>query len=151
MIPQSDPVQKMYHEALIQHQELTIVTDRLHMVLIAPADTIPETRLRRLLEYETVFLLETLTDHFLFEEDGGYLVRIVDLHPDLKPKVEALQREHADLRNDLAHLKEQIWKMPIEKLKKSLDAVLKLLARHEAAENDLLNSYLGRPEPGPQA
>jgi hypothetical protein len=121
----------MYHEALIQHQELTIVTDRLHLVLIAPDATIPESRLRRLLEYETIFLLETLTDHFLFEEDGGYLVRIVEMHPDLR----------------LTHLKQNIWTTPLEKLKRSLEAILKLLARHEAAENELLNSYLGRPEP----
>ncbi len=144
----SDPVQKMYHEALIQHQELTIVTDRLHMVLIAPDGTIPESRLRRLLEYEIIFLLETLTDHFLFEEDGGYMVRIAELHPDLRPRIEGLRGEHADLRIDLANLKDGVWKMPLGKLKHSLEAILQLLARHESAESEMLNSYLGRPDTG---
>jgi len=131
-----------HKEALLQHEELMLVTDRISLIIGAPEGIVPENRFKKLLDYEIGFLTETLREHFLFEETGGYLSSTFASSPILAPQVEILRNEHAEMAAGLDVLKRHLAGMARHDITRKLQDLVQTLHRHECAENDLLEMLL---------
>ncbi len=131
-----------HKEALLQHEELMLITDRISLIIGAPEGIVPEIRLRKLLDYEIGFLTETLREHFLFEETGGYLSSTFASSPKLAPRVEVLRGEHTEMAAGLDVLKKNLAGLELHEIVRKLQDLIRTLHRHERAENDLLEMLL---------
>jgi hypothetical protein len=81
-----------------------------------------------------------ITDHFRFEEDGGYMAPVLKEEPRLAPLIEELLAEHIQMAQVLAALIEEVSRarsaldIPRERVRVWVGQV----RHHEARENNLV-------------
>ncbi len=131
-----------HKEALLQHEELILVTDRISLIISAPRGNLSEARFRKLLDYEIGYLIETLREHFLYEESSGYLSSTFASMPGLARRVETLKAEHTQMASGLDGLKKQLPEVTIPQITARLQFLIQTLHQHEQAENELLEILL---------
>ncbi len=81
-----------------------------------------------------------LSDHFALEEQGGYFAEVVAVAPRLSGRVARLRRNHPAFRLRLTRMRKHIPDPTIAwpEVEAQVAALLKALADHESAENDLV-------------
>jgi hypothetical protein len=128
-----------------QHERLRIDLDRLRLVLLAPADALPEARMLLVLQREAQELSNSLEYHFEFEESGGYMAEVLRARPGLARRVEELRRQHTDLLQRMKAAA-QAGQTLVE-VRHQLTAALDAIGDHEGDEvsilQDVLNTDLG--------
>jgi hypothetical protein len=82
-----------------------------------------------------------LIEHFASEEQGGYFAEVLGVAPRLSGRVARLRRNHPAFRRRLTRLREHIRDPTIAwpEVEDRVAALLKALADHESAENDLVH------------
>lgn len=112
--------------------------DRLHVLISAPRDVLPESRLRDVLVDELVTLRELLLRHFASEEEGGYLSSLLEARPQLKAEAAQLLEQHTTLRGDFDGLIGDAPRASLPDLLERIATVLESFDAHEHAETTLL-------------
>ncbi len=82
-----------------------------------------------------------LIEHFAIEEQGGYFAEVLAVAPRLSGRVSRLKRNHPAFRRRLTRLRKHIPDPTIAwpEVEARVAALLKALADHESAENDLVH------------
>jgi hemerythrin len=85
-------------------------------------------------------LLKHITDHFRFEEEGGYMAQVLTEEPKFQPTAQELLLEHLKMRQTLEALIPEITeaKAVREAFRKKVRAWIKQLRQHESRENSLI-------------
>ena len=86
----------------------------------------------------------TLSTYFDAEENGGYFAGIVDDCPDFKSRISGLEETHEHLRDSIAsarRMADRTEQSQMPALARHIDCILSDLARHEHAENELLQDF----------
>ena len=97
-----------------------------------------------------VGLHDNLFRHFRFEEQGGMLRDLADMHPRALPQVEAIEREHPQMLEQIREITADVLvysegKPPKDsRIRRRITAVLNQLLGHERAEMDLIQRVLCR-------
>lgn len=132
------------HELAGQHEELALDLDRLHVLVVAPDDALPDPRMRRLLLRELKDLAAELEYHFGYEEDGGYLEVVTERRPGLSRGVEQLRAQHGEILERLESLCNGMEALPMGRIKSGIAEALDLLGEHERSETRLLHEGVSR-------
>lgn len=115
-----------------QHEDLNRETNRLIGLATHDFDWFD-------LDVELAKLERTLVRHFTLEEEGGYLREVEQIAPNEKPLIQRLEQSHQALREKLRELRHlAVDKKDKEGVRGAVLDWLDLLARHEAAENRLV-------------
>lgn len=92
------------------------------------------------LRAELIATQKQILDHFRYEEQNGYLDAVRQREPRLEHNIEALEEEHRQLADTLAHLREKVY--ATTSLEPGLRAEILdwigALRHHEARENLLV-------------
>lgn len=126
-----------------EHLELRVRLDRLSVLAAAPSDVLPRARWMALLAQELRDLTSTLTEHFAYEERGGYLPIIGNKHPRFAHQIEALAAQHDQIRAGLADAAHEVSAGgTVEALRASLARIARAVVDHERAESELIQSAM---------
>jgi hypothetical protein len=81
-----------------------------------------------------------ITDHFRFEEEGGYMAQVLKEEPHLRAAADELLEEHHQIAETLAALIQEATKAPAlrDALRKKVKAWIKQVQHHESRENGLV-------------
>ena len=117
---------------LVQHDELRRKTATLKQILDARESW-------EALQAELSRLYDLINEHFLLEEQGGYLLGVRTANPETEPEIAQLEAAHAQLEATLRELRTDAtagedWEGFGEAFQKWLSE----LVDHEAAEHRLL-------------
>ncbi len=115
-----------------QHRDLKLELDRIHLILLAPSDALPKTRMLALLRHEAGKLAVSLEHHFGYEETGGYMSEVLEERPGLNRRVEALQRQHEALLRRLEGVGHH--DLTLGDVRGELAEVLDVIGEHERDE-----------------
>ena len=91
-------------------------------------------------------LRETLSAHFVEEEQGGCLEEAVCCDPRLSPDVSRIEHEHADILKLLDRLIARSDESQTPDFHESFRQFAKILHAHEAAEHRILQTAFGTGE-----
>jgi hypothetical protein len=119
-----------------QHEQLRIDLDRLHLLLLAPAEALPEARMLALLRREAENLSTSLEYHFGFEEKNGYMSEVLQERPGLNHLVTGLQGQHAEILQRLEDLEKE--GRNLADVRAGLANVLDTIGEHEREEGSVL-------------
>lgn len=125
-------------EPLAPSTQLRRLADRLHILISAPRDVLPEARLREVLVHDLDALHQVLLKHFAAEEEGGYLKSLREAKPELEADTLALLREHTTLAEDFQQLLADAPTIKLSDLLERIATVLENFDAHEHAEAKLL-------------
>jgi Hemerythrin HHE cation binding domain len=125
-------------QLLRTHAALLISLEGIEEALHSPAET-----LRHLLRLRGIVL-----DHFINEEEGGYMAPVLRLQPQQERTVRALLGEHRRLAEalDALILEAGAAKMIEDGFRERVRAWAKELRRHEANENALVEEAFNRDD-----
>lgn len=122
------------------HQDLLKEILKLEAALNVP-NSPPPRSLRECLEA----IYPILAEHFLFEEQNGYLAFVLEQKPHLERSVNALRDEHKDLQNDLIELLDAIPKGgSAEPFVERAGQWVQRLRNHERQENLLVEDAINQ-------
>ncbi len=81
-----------------------------------------------------------LTDHFRFEEQGGYMAPVLKEEPRLEPVAQELLAEHGQMTKALDALVQEVSRAPAvqDDHRERIRALLSQVRHHEARENQLV-------------
>lgn len=81
-----------------------------------------------------------ITDHFRFEEEGGYMAQVLKEEPQFQPMADELLEEHRQLTETLDTIIQEVTKAPSVRdgLRKKVKGWIKQIRHHEARENHLV-------------
>jgi iron-sulfur cluster repair protein YtfE (RIC family) len=81
-----------------------------------------------------------LTEHFRFEEQGGYMAPLLKEEPRFEPVVQALLHEHRQLAQALDEIVQEVSAAPSlrDDLREKVRAWVRHVRQHEARENSLV-------------
>ncbi|HUH03532.1 MAG TPA: hemerythrin domain-containing protein [Kofleriaceae bacterium] len=126
-----------------EHLGLRVRLDRLYALAAAPSDVLSRARWMALLATELRELTDVLTEHFAYEEQGGYLSIIGNKHPRLDRQIAALAAQHDQIREQLGATALDLGRgSTLEALRGSLAAVARAVDDHEHAESELIQSAM---------
>jgi len=82
-----------------------------------------------------------LTDHFRFEEEGGYMAPVLKEEPRFSGEIQELLAEHGQMAQDLDAIIEEVGAGPTvqDVSRRKIHAWVGKVRRHEARENDLVD------------
>lgn len=86
----------------------------------------------------------SLERHFDFEEKGGYMSLVVERRPHHTTEVEALRKEHVQLRRSIEKVNEELEhdlaenQDQMRQFKRDFIDLIRLFGRHEQAERELI-------------
>lgn len=131
-----------HHQVFEEHGTLRLAIDNIRLLLSASErPQLAGSRDKRMLEDLRAFD-SMLTQHFMGEERGGYLVDVLRDHPELSHQVSLLEKDHeiiaTMLKTVLAAWPGSVDSLPNSRPRKMLDELLDRLEAHEAAENGLM-------------
>ena len=134
-----------FNTELHNHEKLQILLDRLHVMVVAPADALPDRRWCNLFVHEVEAFQEAMEIHMSAEEKGGYMHELVELHPELARKAATLKEEHSKFHTALATLLAAARKgEDAAGLRSQIQDFLTEVYEHEVAETDLVQEALQR-------
>ncbi len=134
---------KRSENVLAQHHDLDYAMDRLIMLVMAPNEILDEARSRYILEREQRKLGKVILAHFDYEENEGYMGEVLLNAPQLARQVNALRKDHKDLRTLFQDLETESYDDgSLNHYKDSIIKALEKVRKHEQAENEVLQNYL---------
>lgn len=122
-----------------EHASLGAELSELRALLDRPSG--PESRARWLEALDQ--LVATLSRHFEFEEQGGYMSEVVARFPNWAADVEQLRREHREMLSSIKAIRTAVGQLPESgkpeaELRRQIEEWLAGISAHERHENLLL-------------
>ena len=79
-----------------------------------------------------------LTNHFRFEEDGGYMAPVLKAEPHFAPAIQELLAEHGQLADGIDALIRDVGAGPFQEFREKTHDWIRHVRHHEARENNLV-------------
>lgn len=134
------------HQVFEQHRTLRLAIDNLRLLLGESSRPQLAGHLNRRISEDLREFDLMLSQHFVREEQGGYMAGVLRDHPELSPKAILLEREHqliaAMLKAVQAAWPQAADSLPNSRLSRMLEELLDRLEAHEASEIGLLQEVV---------
>lgn len=130
-----------YQRMSSEHETVLADLDRIELLANSPPEQLAPERRDELLRNDLAALEQSLTRHFAFEEEDGYLTVVTEVMPNLTPKVEALHKQHDAIRR-LLHAATTEGSPESTDVANTAREIIRLLRNHEAAESGLVRKII---------
>jgi hemerythrin-like domain-containing protein len=146
--------QAIVEQALLEHQILQHVKDALRLTLDWEAKSVGIDRKLSSVKFTAESLTRHLQRMMEMEEAGGYMALVAEEKPNLCNKVDALKREHVEIRSMLGRIMAKLHLMPsnetapFQSVCEDLLAFLRRLDAHDTKERQLLQDVFTQDEGG---